>query len=105
MQIQVFTCPYCGARLEYDGINARVQCEYCDSNIIIDRDVQNVLRQPSPPASTPSSPSNVEQEKMKFKALQSQRREILARWDAEEAKEEAEVAKAKKILIHVCGYV
>ncbi len=88
-------CPKCAANLTINDTNRDFAfCEFCGAKIMLDdyRMTQRIIDEAQ------LRRVEVERENIRFNALQSQRREILARWDAEQIQEEAEVAKAKKNL-------
>jgi DNA-directed RNA polymerase subunit RPC12/RpoP len=35
-----FECPYCGARLEYQGENSSLICQYCGNTVIVPAEIQ-----------------------------------------------------------------
>lgn len=89
-------CPSCGSNLSINDTNRDFAfCEFCGAKIMLDdyRMTQRIVDEAE------LRRLELERENMKFEALQSQRREILKQWDIEQAREEAEVAKAKQNVI------
>ncbi|MDE6730716.1 MAG: hypothetical protein K2J71_08070 [Oscillospiraceae bacterium] len=91
-------CPSCSANLSIHDTNRDFAfCEFCGAKVMLDdyRMTQRFIDEAE------LKRVEIEQEKMKLKAMQAHRREILAQWDAEQAKEEA---KAKKNFI-TCAWL
>ena len=42
MKLMAMSCPHCGAQLRVNSDLRQVQCEYCDSILLIDNEEQNV---------------------------------------------------------------
>lgn len=90
-------CPGCGANLTLKDDNRDFAfCEFCGAKIMLDdhRSSQHITKHIIDEAQIKRI--EAEQENMKFKALEKQRSEILERWDTEQFRDEAEIAKAKK---------
>ena len=90
---RVCACPSCGANLSINDTNREFAfCEFCGAKIMLDdyRFTQHIIDEAQ------LRRVEAEQENMRFMALQSQRREILDRWDSEQLQDEEIVAKAKK---------
>ena len=85
-------CPSCRASLSIKGDNRDFAfCEYCGTKIMLDdyRSTRHIVDEAR------LRRVEAEQEKARFVALQSQRREILEQWDLEQEQDEAKIAKAK----------
>ena len=88
-------CSKCGATLSLNDTNRDFAfCEFCGAKIMFDdyRMTQHIIDEAK------IKKVEVEQEKVKLKALQSQHREILEHWDYEQSKEEEALARKKKNL-------
>lgn len=90
-------CPGCGANLTLkDDDREFAFCEFCGAKILLDdyRSSQRITKHIIDEAELRRI--EVEQENIKFKALEKQRSDILKRWDEEEFRLEREISNAKK---------
>ncbi|HKZ71375.1 MAG TPA: hypothetical protein VJ020_14905, partial [Anaerolineales bacterium] len=53
---QSFTCPNCGAPLDYDGDDLTVRCPYCNGSVIVPDALRSGASGASPSASGVSAP-------------------------------------------------
>ena len=89
-------CPGCGANLTLKDDNRDFAfCEFCGAKIMLDdhRSTQHITKHIIDEAQIKRI--ELEQENIKFKALEKQRDEIIERWDEEEFKLEREMSNAK----------
>jgi hypothetical protein len=45
---QAFSCPNCGAALDYDGVQALIPCSQCGSSVIVPETLRPSAPQPDP---------------------------------------------------------
>ncbi|MCR4795619.1 hypothetical protein SAMN02910265_00664 [Ruminococcus flavefaciens] len=91
-------CPKCGANLSLEDIKRDYAfCEFCGTKIMLDdfRMTKRIIDEAQ------LRKAEIEQENLKLTALQTQRLEIIGRWDTEQFNEECALVQCKKNL-HTC---